>query len=164
MNAFLNELRKAFSIPTQQVWETTVNLSRIETNNQAFNKIPDECAVWLDIRFVPEDKSILERIYKLTPPDFNIEIVANESELLVEEDNPYLVRLKKVTEDVLGRKIKFYGANGSSDARHFTKVGDKGVEFGPIGGEPGTDEEWVDIDSLVTYYEVLKKYLFEFNG
>src|SRR3989338_8927162 len=48
MIKFLNQLEKKYPIPDQQTWVTTVNLSRIVTGNQTFNKIPDDCEVCLN--------------------------------------------------------------------------------------------------------------------
>lgn len=161
MHKFLTKLKKIFPIPKHQEWISTLNLSRVETSNTAFNKIPDNCSVFLDIRFVPEDKhKILEKLKSIMSKDFTYEVVANESELDVAESNSYLVKLKNVTESITNKETIFYGAQGSSDARHYTAIGAKGIEFGPIGGGIGTDEEWVDIDSLETYYNILVKYLY----
>jgi succinyl-diaminopimelate desuccinylase len=160
MNVFLNTLQKTFPVPTEEVWATTVNLSRIETTNQSFNKIPDDCSASLDIRYIPEDKdTIQEDITKLLPKGCTIDFLVNESPLFVDKDNMYVQSLKKVAEQITRKKIALYGANGSSDARHFTAVGCNGIEFGPIGGGIGTDNEWVDIQSLNTYYTILTTFL-----
>lgn len=162
MHEFIEKLKEAFPIPKDEKWETTVNLSKIETSNTHFNKIPDDASVSLDIRFIPKDKKIiLSKIKSLLPQGFKLEIILNEPELFVDEKNLYLQLLKKVSEDSLKKKIKFYGANGSSDARHFTRVKNSGVEFGPIGGGIGTDNEWTDIKGLENYYQIICKFLLE---
>lgn len=160
MTDILANLKKEFPIPHQQEWITTLNLSSIEAPNKAFNKVPDECSVQLDIRYIPEDKdTLISRIEKHLTSECTMEILTNEAALFVEDDNPFVQLLKRTTEKITSSPVRLYGAQGSSDARHFTKVGNNGVEFGPIGGGIGSDEEWVDLPSLTTYINILIKYI-----
>ncbi len=160
MVKFLSRLEKVFPIPKQQGWETTLNLSQIETSNQAYNKIPDDCTVFIDIRYIPEDSEILiDKVKQLLPNDFELEVVTKEPSMFVAEDNPYLQKLKTAAEKSLSKGVKLYGAQGSSDARHYTRIGTPGVEFGAIGGGIGTDEEWIEISSLIKYTQILKDFL-----
>lgn len=158
---FLNLLEKKYPLPTQQAWETTVNVSKIETTNQTFNKIPDNCELWLDIRFIPEEKNIISKLKTMLPRGYKLDIITNEPALFVDQQNSYLKLLQRISKEVTKGKVSFYGAQGSSDARHFTRINTPGVEFGPIGGGIGTDNEWVDIKSLGKYSEILKNFLLE---
>ena len=161
MTDALNKLLKVFPTPKEQQWVTTINVSRIETSNATFNKVPDDCTALLDIRFVPKDaKDIVTRIKQVFPQAFSFEVIAEEPALDVPKENPFVELLKKSTEKTIGKKITLYGAQGSSDARHFTRIGVPGVEFGPIGRGIGTDSEWVSISSLATYQQVLTDFLF----
>lgn len=160
MIEFLNLLKQKYPVPDQEQWITTVNLSKIETRNNCFNKIPEDCVVSLDIRFVPEETDIIvKNINSLLPKGFLLNVEVKEPPLFVDENNRYVKKLQDVARRVLRKKVILYGANGSSDARHYTQVGCSGVEFGPIGGGIGSDNEWVDIPSLEKYYAVLKKFL-----
>lgn len=160
MNKFLNILQKKYPIPNKESWVTTVNLSKIRTSNQTFNKIPDDCEIWLDIRYVDEETStVLNNIKALLPKGFKIEVVENEPSMNVSENNKYLKLLQKVDEQITGKKVRLYGAQGSSDMRYFIRMNISGIEFGPIGGGIGTDNEWVSIKSLEQYYQILKNFL-----
>lgn len=160
MNQFINFLFNRYPVPEQQEEITTVNLSRIETSNQAFNKIPDDCEIYLDIRYVPEEAgTIVGSIKELLPSGFKLDIVENEPALFTHEDNQYLKILKSINEQVTKKKVRFYGAQGTSDARHFARVGIDGVEFGPVGGNIGEDNEWIDVESLSEYYDILHNFL-----
>ncbi len=164
MNKFLNILRKNFPLPISEQWKTTVNLSKIETNNNSFNKIPDDCTVWLDIRFIPNDaNTILERIKELVPKDFKVKVVVDEPATTVDKNNQYLKKLHLITKKITNNKVTIYKTHGSSDVRHFIKVNCEGVEFGPKGGNIGSDNEWVDISSLETYCLILKDYVQSLN-
>lgn len=160
MNNFLSQLRKKFPNPSQEGWETTVNLSKIETNNQTFNKIPDDCEIWLDIRYVPKDSNkIANNIKKIVPPGYKTDIIEYELPLLVKENNQFIRLLQKIAKKITNKPVSLYGSHGSSDARHFSRVSCDSVCFGPIGGGIGSDVEWVDISSLEQNYKILKEFL-----
>ena len=101
----------------------------------------------------------MREIKKLLPPKFKVQIIEKEPPLFVAEDNQYIKKLQEITAQTLKKRAILYGAQGSSDARHFTQVSCDGIEFGPIGKGIGSDNEWVDIPSLKTYTNVLIKYL-----
>ncbi len=163
MDNFLNRLKKRYSVPKQEKWITTVNLAHIETNNKIFNKIPDSCEVWLDIRYIPEEAdTIVSDLKKLLPDEFKLKVIVKEPALSIDENNHYLQLLKTETERATRKNVCILSANGSSDARHFMRVNCPAIEFGPIGGGIGSDEEWVDISSLEKYYQILKSFLLSF--
>lgn len=160
MHEFLGQLKQTFPLPSKEEWMTTVAVSNIETDSQTFNKTPSTCTVWLDIRYVDAAPSkILEQLEHLLPAKATLEILANEPALQTDEMNSYVQLLKKTTQKVAGKHGSLYGAQGSSDARHYARVGVSGVEFGPVGGGIGTDEEWVDRESLDTYRDILNEFL-----
>lgn len=160
MKKFLDLMEVKFPIPKAKTWTTTVNLSNVKTDNQAFNKIPDDCETWFDIRYIPkEEQTILTKIKNLIPPDFKLEIIEQESPLFVNNNNKFIKKLKTATSEVIKKKVILYKAQGSSDARHFTKAGCNGIEFGPIGQGIGSDNEYVDIPSLKQYSKILISFL-----
>ena len=162
MNEFLNCLKRQYPVLKKEKWVTTVNVASIGTGNKALNKIPDNCEVWLDLRYVPEDaKTIMGDLRRLLSGELKMEVVAQEPAMLTDENNPHLQLLKRETERAVGKKVRILSANGSSDARHFTSVNCPGVEFGPVGGGISSDEEWVDVPGLETYCRVLEKFLLE---
>jgi succinyl-diaminopimelate desuccinylase len=160
MNNFLNKLGEVYPNPTKKEWVTTINLSTIESSNVVYNKVPDDCVIGLDIRFIPEDAdTILGDIKRLIPEGFNVEILADEPVMYADKDNTYLTLLSKTGKEVLEKDLVIREAQGSSDARHFTPVGGVGIEFGPIGEDIGGDNEYVSISSLEQYCKILKKFL-----
>lgn len=160
MKKFLNLLEQKYPVMSQEKWAITVNLSRIETNNKTFNKIPDQCAIWLDIRYVPEETNIIVNdLRKLLPQGFKLDIILKEPAQSTDKNNQYLRELKRTIEQITKKEALVLSANGSSDLRHFSRVKCDGVEFGPIGAGMGSDNEWVDIKSLQTYYNILKTFL-----
>jgi len=165
LNTFLALLFEKMPNPGTEEWKSSINLAKIETPNISFNKIPDVATAWLDVRFVPQDAdTMLPRIKSLLPADFELEINANEPYLFVEKDDEYLQKIQQAVKKVLNKESVCYGAFGSSDARFYTQVGSKGVEFGPVGGGIGTDDEWVSIQSLQDFYDILNSFLVSLDG
>lgn len=157
MSDFLTKLQKNFPASRADTWKTTINVATIKTNNTAFNKVPDDCEVELDIRFIPEDaKRIIAQLKKLLPKNFSIEVLVNEPSMFTDRADAHLRALGDATRSITKKMPKVRGANGASDARFFSCPG---VEFGPIGGGIGSDEEWVDIKSLAAYEKILETFL-----
>lgn len=160
MNEFLNNLKQKFPVPKIEAWVTTVNVSTIETENVSLNKIPDQCVVGLDVRFVSKDsKNIVNDFKKLLPKNAVMEIIVNEPPLDTDSSNVYIEKLKQITSTVVKKPVIVRGANGTSDARHFARKGNMGIEFGPIGAGIGSDTEYVDIISLKKYYDIICNFL-----
>ncbi len=161
---FLNKLKKAYPVPVNESWCTTVNLSQIGSTNNVYNKIPADCWVGLDVRFIENDgREVLETIKNLLPVGASMEVLANEPSLHTAASDNQLQLLKNIGSKILSREIVLRGANGSSDARHYAQVGGAGIEFGPVGGNIGADDEWVSISSLNEYYQIIKKFLLGIN-
>lgn len=160
MNKFLNILEKEFPTPSDNGNITTINLAKIQTSNLALNKIPDDCTIYLDIRYIPEEsKTILTRLKGILPKSFKLKVIVNEPSRSVDRNNKYLQRLKKEIEKITKNSVMFYTSMGSSDARHYARVGCESVCFGSIGKGIGSDKEYVDIPSIEKYYLILKNYL-----
>lgn len=164
MNTFLCDLNKKLPNPKKESWVTTMNISKIGTTNGVFNKIPDDCYVLIDVRYIKEDEyNILKEIRKIVPKDFKLEIVARGPAVATPKDNIDISLLQKVIKKNYKNKISLRGAHGTSDVSHFAKINCPGIEFGPIGGGIGSDKEWVDIPSLKIYYKIIKDFLESLN-
>ncbi|MBI4130410.1 M20/M25/M40 family metallo-hydrolase [Candidatus Roizmanbacteria bacterium] len=159
-NEFMTKLYKLYPIPDTEVWETTVNIARIETENETMNKIPNTCIVSLDIRYVPEDAaSVMKHLEKIIPKSATIELIENEPPHMTDKSHPFIQKLQREVMSVTRKQPQLTRAMGASDLRHFSAVGVPGVEFGPVGAGHHTDDEWVSIKSLGEYYQILKRFI-----
>lgn len=160
MHTFLSTLKAHYPIPKQQTWTTTINLAKITTNNQTFNKIPDDCLIGLDVRYIPEEaETIVKNIQKLLPKGLTLDVLCKEPALSTRPDDEHIKILEKIGKQVTKKKIILRGAQGSSDARHLAPIHCPGIEFGPIGEGIGSDHEWVSIPSLEAYERILREFL-----
>ena len=75
--------------------------------------------------------------------------------------DPQITRLATCAEAVIGRAPKLYREHFASDARFYSDSGVPSVCFGPVGAGLHSDEEWVEIDSLVQLYQVLRRFVTE---
>lgn len=150
-----------YPLPKEEQYTTTVNITKIRTTNETWNRTPDHAEATMDIRYMPEDKNILNDLKKLLPPDVIIEIIPEYrySSINTDPNHPYIKILQDSGEHILKQTLPFRIAHATSDLVRFAAVGCDGVEFGPIGANQHGDDEWVNIKSLEKYYQILKHFL-----
>jgi len=128
----------------------SINLARI-IGGDAFNKVPDECSVDVDIRYLPgqDTGDILAQIRGI--PDLEIVKCFTRVPAIVSRRNPFVLALRgSVGRAVEGEALSI-GRDGASDAVSFLEAGIPAVEFGPIGAGHHGPEEWVSLSSLARY-------------
>ena len=132
----------------------SINLGRIQ-GGDAVNKVPDECVMVVDIRYLPgqEPREIQRQLEEI--PDIEITRTFIHPPVSVAPANPYVRALcAAVARFVPGERISV-GRDGASDAAAFLAAGIPAVEFGPAGGGHHGPEEWVSLASLARYRRVL---------
>jgi succinyl-diaminopimelate desuccinylase len=126
----------------------SINLGRI-WGGDALNKVPDACAIDVDIRYLPgqDPDEILAAVSRL--PDAEVTTVFHRAPAIVERENPFVQALGEAVSNVarVGERISV-GRHGASDAICFLEAGVPAVEFGPVGDGHHGPEEWVSIASL----------------
>lgn len=159
MRDMVEAIVKVYPVLTKEEWRTTVNIATIETTNTTYNKVPDNCLMKLDIRFIPEDwDTIKDKLTKMFA-GAELEFLEVEPPQITDENNQYVKALQTATGTVTGTPASVIVKHGGSDIRHYNGVKQDGVTFGPVGDGLHSDNEWVDIKSLVQYYEILKVFL-----
>jgi succinyl-diaminopimelate desuccinylase len=132
----------------------SINLGRI-LGGDALNKVPDACAIDVDVRYLPgqDRQAIIDAITAL--PDTDVKIVFERDPALVEADNPMVRALAAAVGEEGSVDPVSVGRDGASDAVSFVSAGVPAVEFGPVGGGHHGPEEWVSIESLGGYRRAL---------
>jgi succinyl-diaminopimelate desuccinylase len=146
-----------YPIPESAVWRTTVTPAVFESGD-ALNRVPVDARVALDIRRVPEEdpEEILDFVQSCFP-QAEIDSSRRGSPLNTEQSDPEVAKLVEALEAVTGQPAEFAEEHFGSDARYYSEAGMAAVCFGPHGAGLHSHEEWISIDSLVTYYDVLKQ-------
>jgi succinyl-diaminopimelate desuccinylase len=135
----------------------SINLGRI-AGGDAVNKVPDECVMHVDIRYLPEQDpdEILSQIRTIDDMDIGRTFVFPPA--YVSRSNPYVTTLCEVVRDGGRGEGISVGRDGASDAVSFLKAGIPAVEFGPVGAGHHGPEEWVSISSLARYRTMLVEF------
>lgn len=161
----IQSILQYYPSPKKEEYQTTVAITHIDTKNHetsetAYNRTPTYCEALLDVRYVPNDKHIIvDKIKALLSENVTLKILHNTAPHQTDPNHKYIKQLEKICENVLHKKVALIQQHGTSDIRHFAGVGNDGIEFGPIGGRQHQENEWVEIQSLEDYYQILKKFL-----
>jgi succinyl-diaminopimelate desuccinylase len=159
MKKAIDAIEKEFPVLTKEEWRTTVNIAQVETSNTTYNKVPDDCLMKLDIRYIPEDWKTIKAKLESMFVGMELEFLEVEPPQVTQENNPRFKTLLGAIAKASGSPANVIVKHGASDVRHFSKVNGEGVEFGPVGAGLHSDNEWVDIKSLETYYRILVEFL-----
>jgi len=138
----------------------SINLGRIQ-GGDALNKVPDQCTMVLDIRYLPNQDpgDILEQIR--TIPDMEVARTFIHPPAHVSRTNPYVLALGDVVGRLTSGESMSVGRDGASDAVSFLRAGVPAVEFGPTGAGHHGPEEWVSIASLGRYRQALTDFVLQ---
>jgi succinyl-diaminopimelate desuccinylase len=148
---FAREASELFDRPS-------ISLGRI-IGGDRINKVPDLCAIDVDIRYLPgqDPDAILEDISAL--PDVSAEVVFRRAPAMVPRDNAHVRALAATVAQWTPEDRISVGRDGASDANSFLDAGVPAVEFGPIGGGHHGPNEWVSVESLAHYREALVSFV-----
>jgi succinyl-diaminopimelate desuccinylase len=144
-----------FTLESSELFDRpSVNLGRI-VGGDAPNKVPEECAMDVDIRYLPEqDPGVLLALIRAIP-DVHVARTFVWPPAKVSPTNPYVRALSQAASRLTDGESMSVGRDGASDAVAFLKAGVPAVEFGPSGGGHHGPDEWVSIESLGRYRRAL---------
>jgi succinyl-diaminopimelate desuccinylase len=133
----------------------SINLGRIH-GGDALNKVPDECTIFVDVRYLPgqDPEEILDQVR--TVPGIEVTRTFIHPPVTVSRTDPYVRALRQaVARAAPDRETMSVGRDGASDAAAFIGAGIPAVEFGPTGAGHHGPEEWVSLSSLARYRRAL---------
>ncbi len=148
---FMRESSQMFDRPS-------INLGRI-AGGDALNKVPDRCAMSIDVRYLPgqEPAEILAQVRAL--PDIEIERTFIHPPVTISPSDPHVLALREAVSRVSRHEVLSVGRDGASDAASFIEAGIPAVEFGPSGAGHHGPEEWVSVSSLARYRRALAHFV-----
>jgi succinyl-diaminopimelate desuccinylase len=138
----------------------SINLGRI-IGGDALNKVPDLCAIDVDVRYLPGQDADEIRAAVDELPDARVVKVFHRRPAIVDRDNPFVQALGEAIARVAppdGEQISV-GRDGASDAISFLEAGVPAVECGPVGAGHHGPEEWVSVRSLGEYRQALVEFV-----
>jgi succinyl-diaminopimelate desuccinylase len=143
---------------TEMFDRPSINLGRIH-GGDALNKVPDECQMVVDIRYLPNQDpgDILAQIRSI--PDIEVMRTFTRVPAYVSRRNPFVVALGEAVVRSTRGEVMSIGRDGASDAVSFLQAGIPAVEFGPAGAGHHGPDEWVSISSLARYRQALTDFV-----
>ncbi len=142
---------------SQDHWYPTCSTTILQAPNRTINRVPDYAEADLDIRFPPPHtlESILNDLGNLIGDDPELKIIISAEPTHLSPDPLFL----SVTEEITGRPARLIRACGGSDGRFMAAHDTPIMMSRPIVGELHSEEEWIDIESMLTYYRICERYL-----
>ncbi|MBT2679796.1 ArgE/DapE family deacylase [Bacillus sp. ISL-35] len=136
----------------------SINLAII-SGGEVFNKVPDRCIMSLDIRYLPGQKpdTIIQQIESIS--DGKVTVGLKGIPVATKPDNPFISQLKPVLEKHIDGEAILFGQHGAADTQFFAAHGIPAIEFGPSGANWHGDDEFVLLESLEKYKEILIDYV-----
>ena len=148
-----------FALQSSELFDRpSINLGRI-AGGDALNKVPDTCAIDVDVRYLPEQDpaEILEQIGSI--PDIDVVSIFRWPPVDVDPGSPFVQALGEAARPNHPDEVTSIGRDGASDAVAFIRAGTPAVEFGPVGGGHHGPEEWVSVASLGAYRRTLCEFV-----
>lgn len=138
-------------------WHPTCSITRISTANQTINRIPAHAKAVLDIRFPSPHtvSSILAGVKEALGEAAEAQVIISAEATRLEPDPLYL----EVTAQVTGTPARLIRDDGGSDARFVSACGIPVMMSRPLVGNLHAKNEWIDIDSMLAFYEIYQTYL-----
>lgn len=140
-------------------WATTFNVGEI-SGGLAFNMVPKYAKAHCDIRVIETEKveEIVQRIAAVLPEGVTYQVDLASDAAFNPPDHPLLQPFVETVKEH-GREPEFFVTHGASDGRFFAAHNIPVIMCQPDGGDIHEEGEWVSIEGIKTYYEVVKDYL-----
>jgi len=138
-------------------WFATCALTILRTPNETPNRIPAEAEAVLDIRFPPPHRveSMLAEVADVLGPECELEPLMSAEPTHLDPDEVFC----QVTTEVTGNPVKLVKVSGGSDGRFLRQFGIPVNLSRPLVGNLHAEDEWIDIASMVTYYNICETYV-----
>jgi len=156
-------------------WFPTCAITEICTDNETVNRIPAEAAAVLDVRFPPSSADISstsgvawpgtaelmhKQIANLLGDSLQLETIICAEPTHLDPDPLF----KIATETVTGEPVNFVKSCGGSDSRFLRQHGIAVNLSRPIVGNLHGMDEWIDVESMVTYFRICEQYVLQKLG
>ena len=138
-------------------WYPTCALTLISTPNHTINRVPEKAEASLDIRFPPPytvDKIVAE-CSRILGSDVEAHVTLS-AEPVEFESNPLFA---KIIEEVTNNPASLIREDGASDCRFIHRYEIPVIISRPLVGELHTKDEWIDIESMVVFYQICKGFI-----
>ncbi len=143
-------------------WYPTCSVTMMETPNDSVNCVPEVATAALDVRFPPPwtVEQVMEKLGSLLGEGIELEVmIAAEPSHLAPDK-----RFVELTAEVTGEEVDLIHASGGSDGRFFAQQGIPVILSRPEVGNLHGEDEWIDVDSMLVYFDICDRYILEKIG
>ena len=162
----VTSLLARYPVATEEVWRTTVNLSRVGTRNRGRNQVPADAEALLDIRFPPDDMDLTGKttaevtayLQGFCEPGVTPVVDLLDQPHRADRDRPEVRRLQAAARRQ-GYPGELLRKHGVSDGRFYGQLGIAAVAFGVDGSGQHGPDEYADLTTVVPYYHALREFL-----
>ncbi|WP_108670574.1 M20 family metallopeptidase [Peribacillus acanthi] len=155
---FHNQLKRLPFSQESSEWYSSpsINLAKI-SGGDVYNMVPDTCILSYDIRYLPEQKTedILSQIQSILPDKSEIYKITEAPPVTTSRENLWISKLSSSISKYTKKEAVLFGQHGAADTRYFSEIGIPAVEFGPTGGHWHGDDEFVEIQSIEIYKNMI---------
>lgn len=146
----------------QTHWFSTCAQTMMSSPNDSPNRIPEVASAVMDIRFVPPQTSasILEQIRGVLSAGVSASLIVSAEPTHLAPDMEFL----RITESVTGEDASLVRSSGGSDGRFFSNVGIPVLISRPRVGNLHGRNEWIEIDSMISYFRICREYILKKCG
>lgn len=146
-------------------WVNTVHFAKIEGGDVA-NVISNYCEALLDFRLTETStvEELKNNLDKCVTEGVNYEIVSSSTPVVMSENDPYIVEYKKFAEEILGQELRFEQIGGATDSQSFAIRGSTIIMHSGTGDGMHTNNEWVEIDTILKISKIQIKFLEKLAG
>lgn len=151
------ELGGGVPMTQENHWGPTCAVTRWGSENGAINGIPEDAWLEFDARFTaPTPAShIVQKLESLIGRRGELEVIVSAEPTVLDPDELFVA----VTGEMTGAPAKLIRASGGSDARFIRQHGIPVLLSRPLVGGLHSVEEWIDIRSMMTYYQICERYV-----
>lgn len=155
----LQELTSYFEKNTRE--ESSCSITKLDAGDSV-NKGPGVAHAHIDIRFdTSESLSDIKKNLKHICNKYSGEIsnLAFAESYFNDPSSKFIQEYININKSITGKDVQAISTSGSSDARYFSAKNIPVIMTRPKSGGSHSDNEWVDLDSLVEYCVVMREYV-----
>jgi succinyl-diaminopimelate desuccinylase len=138
-------------------WHPTCSVSIVETDNKSVNRVPSHASAAIDIRF-PRPYTLADihaRVRTCLGPDIEVEELLGAEPVHLDPDPLFL----ECCSELCGEPARTVRDSGASDSRFIVEQGIPVIMSRPKVGNLHARDEWIDIESMITFYRICERYL-----
>ncbi len=140
-------------------WFPTCSITICDTENRTVNRIPCQAMAIMDVRFPPPHsvESMVAEISDVLGSGCDIDVLMSAEPTHLDPDPLFC----QATEQITAEPVRMVRASGGSDSRFFRTYGIPVNLSRPLVGNLHAIDEWIDIQSMVTYYRICERYIIQ---